>query len=300
MTLDERINQDLKDLYNADIFNLIEQIKNCQISAARKLSLALFGSPNELSIHGLPGYFTGKRDAVTVMVMLNPGGSVISHNNPFATELTLNNLGMPSSSSLVDFVQSFKDGSEKFGDIDKERLDNFDIKQAAFLKAWHESGVFIPDPFPTKDDRNLLKKAKRNVLMQKLQLELIPYASREFKHIKNNKIIFLFPYVETLFEELFSYPRKYVIFCSDFFEKLFKEYNKALNPRSIVFDVQKEMKLFNNGNRAYCTPIKIQYKGKSIKALIAHTFPNKALPNAYNLMEQYGAFCYEMFTKSTI
>ena len=300
MTLEKRIEQDLKELYNSGIFKLIQQIKKCQILAAKQLSLDLFGTPNELSIHGLPGYFTGKRDAVTVMVMLNPGGSVISHNNPFATELTLTNLGMPSSSSLVDFVQSFMDGSEKFGDIDKDRLDNFDIKQAAFLKPWHRSGVKIPDPFPTKDDKNLLKEAKRNVLMQKLQLELIPYASREFKDIDKNKIKYLFPYVETLFEEIFTHQRTYVIFCSDFFDKLFKEYNKAPNLGSIDFDEKKNKILFKKNRRAYCTPIRIHYKGNSIKALIAHTFPNKSLPNAYNLMEQYGAFCYDKFTNSTI
>ena len=159
MTLDERINQDLNDLYNSGIFKLIQQLKKCQISAARKLSLDLFDSPNELSVHGLPGYFTGKRDADTVMVMLNPGGDANSHNNPFATELTLNNLGMLKSSSPVDFVQSFMDGSTNFGDIDKERLDNFDIKQAAFLKPWQNSGVNIPDPFPQRTIRIFLSKS---------------------------------------------------------------------------------------------------------------------------------------------
>lgn len=300
MTLDQRIDQDLNDLYKAGIFHLIQQIKSCQISAAAKLSMDLFGNPNELSVHGLPGYFTGKRDAETVMVMLNPGNDVISHNNPFATEVTLNKLGMSNSNSYNAFITSFMSGSENFGVIDYNRLDNFDIKQAAFLKPWPKSGVNIPNPFPTKNNKVALRTAKANVLMQKLQLELVPYASREFKHIKKNRIKHLFPYVETLFEEVFLHHRKYVILCSDFFDKLFKEYNKAPYPGSIDFDVKKDMNLFKNGNRAYCTPIRIHYHSNSTKAVIAHTFPNKSLPNAYNLMEQYGAFCHEVFTKSTI
>ena len=52
---------------------------------------------------------------------------------------------------------------------------------------------------------------------------------------------------------------------------------------------------------AYCTPIKITYnKGKamtSMHAVIAHTFPSKALPNAYYKMQEYGQFCYDEFIK---
>ena len=312
MTLDQRIEEDLKDLYDSGILKFIEQFKNCKIKAAEQLSMDLFGTSDELSSHGLPGYYTGKRDAKTVMVMLNPGSDVISQNNPFVTEKalesTMKEQGITNPSSSADFFNLFVEGSNKYGDIDKDdegniRIDNFDIKQAAFLKAWGKnSGIEIQDPFPSKDDRDGLRKVKQNVLMQKLQLELIPYASREFKNVKPSKMHFLFPYVETLFDEIFSHERNYVIFCSDFFETLFRMYSDDTGyTGSIVFGKKEEWPLFQKNRKAYCTPITITYnKGvamKSIHAVIAHTFPNKALPNAYDKMQEYGKFCFEEYNK---
>ena len=310
LKLDQRIRRDLEDLYKGGILTFIQNFKNCKITEAEQLSMDLFGTPNELSIHGLPGYYTGKRDAATVMVMLNPGSDVISQNNPFVTEKalerTMKELGITNPSSSDDFFNLFVEGSNKYGDIDKDdegniRIDNFDIKQAAFLKAWGKnSGIEIQEPFPSKDDRDGLRKVKRNVLMQKLQLELIPYSSREFKNVKPSKMHFLFPYVETLFDEIFSHERNYVIFCSDFFETLFRMYSDNTGyTGSIVFGKKEEWPLFQKNRKAYSTPITITYnKGvamKSIHAVIAHTFPNKALPNAYDKMQAYGKFCYDVY-----
>ena len=310
MTLDDRIKKDTEDLYNSGILTFIQQFKNCKIKAAEQLSMDLFGTSDELSSHGLPGYYTGKRDAKTVMVMLNPGSDVISQNNPFVTEKalerTMKELGITNPSSSDDFFNLFVEGSNKYGDIDKDdegniRIDNFDIKQAAFLKAWGKnSGIEIQEPFPSKDDRDGLRKVKRNVLMQKLQLELIPYSSREFKNVKPSKMHFLFPYVETLFDEIFSHERNYVIFCSDFFETLFRMYSDNTGyTGSIVFGKKEEWPLFQKNRKAYSTPITITYnKGvamRSIHAVIAHTFPNKALPNAYDKMQAYGKFCYDVY-----
>lgn len=315
MTLDDRIRKDLEDLYNSGILKFIEQFKNCKIKEAEELSMNLFGTPNEISTHGLPGYFAGKRDADTVMVMLNPGSDTISHDNPFVTEETLKKQGIMTG-TIDDFVNSYKDGSKNYGDLDlvdkgkekgKIRIDNFDIKQAAFLKAWVGSGVSIPDGFPDrlkeleKEDRDeLLRKAKRNVLMQKLQLDLIPYASREFKKIEKGKMHFLFPYIDSIFGEIFSCERNYVIFCSDFFDTLFRMYSDDKEyTGSIDFGKKEEWALFQNDRNACCTPIKITYnKGvamTSIHAVIAHTFPNKALPNAYDLMQKYGELCFKCY-----
>lgn len=92
LELDQRIQRDLEELYNGGILTFIQQFKNCKIKAAEQLSMDLFGTSDELSSHGLPGYYTGKRDAATVMVMLNPGSDVMSQNNPFVTEKTLNRI----------------------------------------------------------------------------------------------------------------------------------------------------------------------------------------------------------------
>ena len=51
---------------------------------------------------------------------------------------------------------------------------------------------------------------------------------------------------------------------------------------------------------AYCTPIIILQKdnGKIQKAIIAHTFPNQSLPNAYDKMEKYGSFCFNVWNNT--
>ena len=58
--------------------------------------------------------------------------------------------------------------------------------------------------------RQLEEKGK--VLLGKRQLELVPYASRSFSAINKKKISEIFPYVETLLHEIFTYDREFVIF----------------------------------------------------------------------------------------
>ena len=346
--LDDRINKDLEELYNngkginklIEDFNnrdiplsqLKEDFQNCKISAAEDLSLRLFGVPTAFSIHGLPGYFTGDRGAKTVMVMLNPGQDVAGKDNPKTTIDTLSKLRI-NTDSVEDFKDSYKDGNTKFGTYDrKEREnetnnkiiktkkakkvypDNFDLKQAAFLKEWpKDCGVVIPDSFPPKDNKLETMDYKEalttaeNVLTKKLQLELVPYASQKFDGIDPSKYKYLFPYIKTLFDEIFSENYKgkeprYVIFCSDFFEKLFDAYNDAdAKEYPEWIDIKKETIHDSEilEKNVSCSLIEIHRCGKkankqegpSIKAIIAHTFPNQALPNAYNRMVKYGKFC---------
>lgn len=315
-TLDDRITNDLTQIYNNSIMPLkeimafVEKYKKFKLIEAEKLSNLVKSDDSEdgVSTRGLPGYFTGDRKAKTVMVMLNPGIDVAKANNPFTTYETLTKLGV-TINSLEDFIASYLEGSWKYGEKDYERPDNFDLKQAAFLKSWDGCGVEFPDGFldgENKVDSESLaaKEAKKNVLMQKLQLELIPYASRTFDVNSKSCDESLFPYVGTLFDEIFRTPtpRKYVIFCSDFFDKLFKSYEKKY-PGSIEYEKttpKKESKVIfdKNGKCAYCSPIRINWGGKSQKAVIAHTFPNRALSNAYKKMQKYGAFCYKVFNES--
>ncbi|MBR0527711.1 MAG: hypothetical protein IJJ98_13650 [Prevotella sp.] len=342
MILDEKIAEDLTVLYNSGLKELIEKFNLCKIQKAEDLSLALFGESDKLSSHGLPGYFTGNRGARTVMVMLNPGQDVAGKDNPVTTIETLSKLGI-NTDSVKEFVYSYKNGNTAFGTHDKrerenetkERTkkskkakkaypDNFDLKQAAFLKEWPEDcDVVIPKSFPPKDnkldnmDYDEALKTAENVLTQKLQLELVPYASRKFDGVKNDEA--LFPYVKTLFDEIFSESCKgkeprYVIFCADFFDGLFKKYNNAdvdKYPGWIKYDKpfyhRESMDVFDK-RKAYCTPIRIHLKGKekspeegpSLKAIIAHTFPNQSLSNAYDRMAKYGNFCWDTYHKSKI
>ena len=324
MTLDDRIGKDLDEIYNDKIVPLQKIIDFAKkyntfnlTEAANLLSSNLFGNTGEvIATRGVPSFFVGNRNAETVMVMLNPGQDVALANNPISTYDRIirgNKIGKGIKiNSLKDFIDTYKVDSEYYGEIDVNRLDNFDLKQAAFLKPWVGCGVIIKDfldPGYEKlgnDEKNEIhKEAKKNVLMQKLSLELIPYASRKFEGINTNNIAILFPFLETVFHEIFRKERKYVIFCSNFYEELFNQYN---NWKERLWDIdiltkQSSNAVFNQKqgkkNRlAYCTPIKIKDgNGKTQKAIIAHTFPNRSLSNAYEKMKDYGEFCYDVWNK---
>ena len=343
LTLDERIKLDLNTLYDNGLIELIEKFKKCRIEAADELSKKLFGKKGELSAHGLPGYFTGDRNAKTVMVMLNPGQDVVGKDNPVTTIETLSKLGI-TTNSVEEFIESYRKGNTAFGKHDRSNReekdiypDSFDLKQAAFFKEWPSDpknpnfcGIRIHKDFPNcinwdkkNSDENKLQRKQEieldvveEVLMKKLQLELVPYASRDFKQIPQKNLENLFPFVETLFDEIFSNvsenDSRYVIFCADVFDKLFKkfvkkhpgrvEYEKD-NPQKSSYEIFKQEE-GKTPKPANCTPIRIyQYdnkKGYSLKAIIAHTFPIQSLSTAYNRMVEYGKFCWEKYSESQL
>ena len=339
LSLDERIENNLKEIYDnkyaplKKIIDFVEQYKQFELSGAKDLS-KLFdskaGKPNEvISTHGMPGFFAGDRNADTVMLMLNPGQDVALANNPMITyERIMRGISI---NCLKDFISTYKENSINYGDIDKDRADNFDLKQAAFLKHWKDCGVdfagFLDDDYKKlvdnykklgKADKEKIDKikekidkinkdAKRNVLMEKLSMDLIPYASRKFDGIDPDQIPLLFPYLETLFDEIFKTKRKYVIFCSAFYNNLFEQYNEWEKRKWEITMYKKkdtntvfDQKAGKKERLAYCTPIIIHQKvnGNQQNAIIAHTFPNQSLPNAYEKMEEYGRFCFEEWKKA--
>ena len=323
ITLDERINQDLAELYNILHKSVpLKAIKGVGgISAAVELSEKLYSGDKhedddayELSTLGLPGYFTGNRDAKTVMVMLNPGISAMENDNPLRTMKSINDVGIKLDKGVDGFIKSYIEKNSKFGDNKSYKVDAFDLKQAVFLSAWIDTEVDIPKGFPEllkentgkkdavikKEIDKLKKDATINVLTQKLQLELIPYASRKFD-TNNANLEVLMPYLETLLHEIFKADRKYIIFCSDFFERLFN-YANGRNEIQIEFIKRKEpIELKEKGEdkskKAFCSVVniscKVGNKKKTFKAIIAHTFSNQSLTNAYEKMQKYGWQCYQ-------
>jgi hypothetical protein len=285
----------------------------------------------------LPIYNGGKRGAKTVMVMLNPGKGVKDSNKDLLIELKKRSMftmlsklcggACPqvtsSNVNLTEDIENYNYFNAHYGDWDCNRHDNFDLKQAFFLRDWKDSGIDLSEDnldyiieknkVKNKEDKEEVQKRKleekRKVLNDKQQLELVPYASRSFSSFANKgKIKELCPYVYTLLHEIFSQPRKYVIFCSGLFDEVFKVYNKESAKKyrvelgeeckyKIVGDdldeKTGEKKIFSTS----CTPITIfNLEDKSsIKAIIAKTFPSQALPNAYMKMAEYGKFCYEVY-----
>ena len=398
MTLDDRIKQDLEDLYNkgeirgaVELDGLVEkenegiywvgdvntssfsQQENKLVellksnSGISKEQLAVQAQMSEKDLEpllyklkekgnvkdeisfatrALPVYTGGKRGAKTVMVMLNPGKGVKDSNKDLFIELKKRSMFTMLSklccsgacqqvtSSNVDLTEDIKNYNyfnAHYGDWDYNRHDNFDLKQAFFLRDWPEDSEVGVDKKKLNDiieynkDKNdktkvqdltpeekrkvleekrkvqdLKLEEKRKVLMNKQQLELIPYASRQFDKFNPKMIEEVFPYVETLLEEIFSTDRKYVIFCSAIFEKVFKtynEHNKQQNRNINVKSTNHDTQLPGLSKKVSCCILDINYYGQNKKAVIANTFPRRDINNAYEAMAAYGEFCYNCLLK---
>ncbi|MCR5695631.1 MAG: hypothetical protein K6G73_01515 [Marinilabiliaceae bacterium] len=275
MTLDERIRTDIE-----------ERLNGKEISAAK--ALAKFG----FSTKGLPGYFGGDRNAKTVFIHLNPGRRASEADNMWSEDVKNFN-----QTSVDAFLKDLTYRCVNYGELDAARFDEFDVKQAAFLTPWKDCGIDLPQE-PNWHDKNTRLEAKKNVLCQKLQLELIPYASSTFDSIRGDeeKRLFL-PFIDTLLDEIFAKPRLYVIFASAKFEELFKFYNTSKNSQTFVIP-RETKKVLLKSTYASFKVIEIHYNGKTQKALIARTFPSQGLGRAFDLMQKYGKSCYEEFIKS--
>ena len=280
MTIDDRICVDMT-----------ERLSGKEITAARALApLAIMksGSTPGFSTKGLPGYYCGDREASTVVVNLNPGMDAELSNGLW------NVMTKAFDYSTIDaFISDLKEKNEKYGYYDAGRYDEFDIKQAAFLTPWENSGIDL-DSSPDWKNKVTQLESKQNVLLQKLQLELIPYASAKFKIDKKKMELFV-PYLDTLLEEIFRKERKYVIFASDIFDGLFKYYNKKTKTQTFLLHNEKIGLLKSRNGR--CKVVEVYYKGKKQRALIAHTFPSQSLCKDFDLMQKYGEMCYSEFCK---
>ena len=288
MTLDERIQKDLTELYNGG--DNQGEIKN-----ALALNGLIQAKPGQTSFatRALPGYYAGDRKAKTVMVMLNPGMDVDEANDNLMCDICKRSI-----KNAAD-IENYHKWCVEYGHIDRSRLDNFDLKQAFFLHKWKDTGISLPENLcaSPKSGKQTLLDAKEAVLTQKLQMDLIPYASSSFSPLNNNLLSLTVPFVETLFDEIFSQDRNYAVFCSKKFEAVFKEYNKV-HQGAIDFVATKSQIIPGSKINGSCSIVLIHHQNKTVKALIANTFPNQALPNAYHLMEKYGDFCYQQYCQN--
>lgn len=291
LTIDQRLSNDLNDILQQGSIQSVHLLNNHFNSFTPKC---------------IPGYFWGDRNANIVFVNLNPGGNPEEYCSARRFELER----LYWKNNLHGFINFIKDQSVNFGKIDYNNISYFDIKQAAFLDSWKNSGIdkvhglnygSINDNNKDEKDKKF-KEAKKNVLMQRLQLELLPYPSKSFPDIKGDYSIF-YPYLETILEEIFAKNRKYVIFASRVFYDLFLKYDKNHNVFKISLYDRLELEYDFTKKRGdkssitfSCTPLKIKYEDKEQIAIIAHTFPHQALSKAFGLMQQYGQFCYYVYT----
>ena len=286
MTLDERIYRDIE-----------ERLAGKEISAAVNLGAIIkpqVSAAHHFSTKGLPSYYFGNREAKTVVVNLNPGEAANVCDEKW--DVTTQVFGCSTVDSFIaSYHQRQREYGIHYGLKPNGDADEFDVKQAAFLTPWENSGIGL-DPNPRWTDKTFCLDAKTKVVCNKLQLELIPYASAKFD-INTKEFVLLHPYIDTLLDEIFTKERKYVIFASAIFEKIFKQYNKCC-PNTFLLCETKTMgtPLKEGGQlRGKCRVVNINYKGKTQKALIAYTFPSQALCRAFDLMQKYGEFCYSIW-----
>lgn len=289
MKLDDRLFQDIAELQS-----------NNEISAAIELSAIIKPQDAESESHrfstrGVPHYYYGKREKATVVVNLNPGKAAKIADKEFENapeEYKRQPINL--------FIENYHKEQRTYA-LKTENADSFDVKQAAFLTPWEDNGIDLPQN-PDWDDKETRTVAAKRVIDNKLQLELVPYASAKFD-FSSRCVELLFPYVDTILDEIFAQERKYIIFASSKFEHIFKHYNKV-HPNTFDFSrpIKQSDSPLKEGGLLYgqCRVIFINYNGETRPALIAHTFPSQALGRAYKLMQKYGKFCFDEYIKTIL
>lgn len=279
--LNNEIIRDLKDLYDKD-----------KIQFANLLNISLGGS--FFSENFKPMYYSGDYSAKTVFVMLNPGAGR-DDNFSFAASNEKSQL-----TNLEHFIEKYIFEYKNPG-YNRQKIDNFDLKQAAFLFDFKDSGINIPDFFNEFALPNIKLKAQEMVLKNKLQLELIPYFSSTFtgfldspKKAKNNFEIFKPHLIRTL-NAITENKREFVIFGSKQFYFLLNAYNEETN--SVKFHEYNSLKIDGLQKKISFRGVEISYKGKSIKAIIAYTFPRRDIAHSYSAMRKYGEICFLEFKR---
>jgi len=274
------IEKDLQSLYTHDYVLGAKKIN-------KSLDKAIFSEKKP------PMYFTGKLDAKTVFVMLNPG-SINDECYSFARSHKFRYEDVDS------FFNKYLFEHKNYGQIDYCRKDNFDLKQASFLYFFKNSGLNFPDFLSDLKNPKLHLAAKEEVLMNKLQLELIPYCSANFDEIIDNRndaynVIDVFmPHIIRLLDTITSFERKYVILGAQKFAHLLEAY-ETKKPGHIVFGELHTAKIEGLTKKVNWQTVTIKHNSKVINAIIPNSFPRRDMPNAHQKMAEYGKLCFESF-----
>lgn len=299
MTLDDRIDKDMTELCSG-----CGEISDAKVLFAIMREDRIRRDDNMFcfSTKGNPLHYVGNREAKTVLVMLNPGGDWENGDCEGIKERKV--LRQQTPEELICFQHK---RLSSFGEKVSKNSGAFDLKQAAFLKYWPESGVEIHPDFPGTKDDSIKVSVVKSVLFDKLQLELIPYCSRRFDtgFFRNNgdmsRLEHVFPFLETVFLEIGRCRRKYVVFCSDVFDTLLVAISRKRQPcLSSRIEFGEEVKVKHDRKSWRCRVIWIQFKSHIQKALIAHTFPSYSFSGGGRNMVEYGKFCFDVFNQAEL
>ena len=228
-----------------------------------------------------PQFFVGNPDAKTVLVMLNPRAEE-----------------RPEFKTWEDYKEYYIDfGKNKYKN--KTGYSKFDLKQISFLRAFDEKF----DIFHFNDDKYHNLEA---VIDKKLQLELIPYASKNF----NANLIGrenIKPFLYRLLDIISEHKREHVIFCGSVFRDIFLKGKNEQGQKKYV--VRDEFKDCISNPEADCSLLKkkdgtftgrkysvinltLNHNSKKILACICPQYAAQGAP-----IEEYGKKMVEWYGK---
>lgn len=224
----------------------------------------------DLAAHVLPMYFTGRFDAQLVLIHLNP------------------KLDRERARTTAPDLDTYLDGHIRYGHhtwgSDPSYRSAFDHKQVRFLRPFG-----IIDFVPGASGADKRENAER-VIDEKLQLELVPYASREFRTSRFRPRL-LAPHFERVLNVVADHPRQIVLFCGAVFDRLLEESGLLLARRDHEFRLPKSDGSMTEGLYSLSNLL-IDHHGTPIRAGLARQFAMQGLPAS-----EYGQRCAELYNE---
>lgn len=235
-----------------------EFIATGEVKRARELSAR---AGEDFSHSEWPHYFTGDLDASLVLVHLNPK----RESDPRRRVE-----GPGRYKTFEDYFDAYRHfGAHRYGpESPRTHRSPFDHKQIRFLRPF---GVidFLEGRRPEDRFANL-----ERVIDQKLQLELIPYASVSFSS-RGFDDETLRPHYARIMRVIAARRRSFVLFCGGVFEQLLARYVADQH----AFRLQK-----NDGTptrqRARYANLLLEHEGTSFHAGLAHSWAQQGIPMA--------------------
>jgi len=236
-------------------------------SGAMRRAVELADATGEdLAVDRPPMYFTGRFDAELVLVHLNPKLS-------------------DRMAELDAAFESFVDRHRRFGYhhwvVDSTYRSAFDHKQVRFLR-----------PFGTIDFVDGTSSAIRRgnaalALDEKLQLELVPYASASFRTNRYTPDV-LRPHFDRVLGAITAYERRYVLFCGKVFDDLLDRSGLLAARRDHSFTLPTRRGTSTNKYRF--STVVIRHGKADIRAGVARSFATQGIP-----MLAYGRKVRELY-----
>lgn len=214
-----------------------------------------------------PMYFTGKFESPFVLVHLNPKLSERLRN--------------PHYSDFDDYLDCHRNFGFRHWILDPTYKSAFDHKQVRFLKPFHVID-FHPDSEPGSQRANAALACD-----EKLQLELVPYASPGFA-ANDFSVELLQPHFERVLEVILAYPRDYVIFCGVVFDAILNTSDLLTSRHDHRFHLPTKAGVSQMVSRF--STLELAVRGSTIRAGVAQSFAKQGIP-----MPAYGAKCHALY-----